>query len=183
MSEVLLHQTTIDGLFRAERLRRGDVRGFFSRFFDASTFMQAGWTEPVVQMNHSMTAVAGTVRGMHFQREPHAERKYVSCLRGAVFDVAVDLRSGSATYGQWFGTELSAANGFSLIIPTGFAHGFQTLEADCELIYVHSSAYAPSAEAGVDALDPSLAITWPLPIATRSDRDVALPRLDQQTGL
>jgi dTDP-4-dehydrorhamnose 3,5-epimerase len=182
MADMVLNSTPLSGLYRVERLRKGDTRGFLSRFFDAATFAEAGWTGPVVQMNQTLTEAAGTIRGMHFQRPPHAEWKYVSCLRGAVFDVAVDLRVGSATYGRWFGKTLSAENGHSLLIPEGFAHGFQTLVPGCELIYCHSAAYAPAAEGGINALDPSLAIAWPLPASTRSDRDLALPSLDQEAG-
>jgi len=183
MADLTMQPTPLDGLYSVERLRKGDSRGFFSRFFDATTFAEAGWTGPVVQMNHTLTATMGTIRGMHFQRPPHAERKFVSCLRGRVFDVAVDMRCGSPTFGHWHGAVLSADNSLSLLIPEGFAHGFQTLEPDCELIYLHSAAYAPTAEGGVDALDPALAIAWPLPVAARSDRDISLPRLDQQTGV
>lgn len=177
----MLHPTPLAGLTCVERLRKGDARGFFSRFFDADTFARAGWPGRVEQMNHTLTETPGTVRGMHFQRDPHAEWKYVSCLAGAVFDVAVDLRPGSASHGRWFGTTLSAANGQSLLIPAGFAHGFQTLEPGCELIYLHSAAYAPQAEGGVDALDPVLAIDWPLAVSVRSDRDAGLPPYAKDT--
>lgn len=182
MSDLIFNVTPIDGLLRVERSRRGDSRGTFSRFFDEASFAQAGWPGPVVHMNHTLTEELGTIRGLHFQHAPHAEWKYVSCLAGAVFDVAVDLRAESTSYGAWFGVTLSAENGHSLLIPAGFAHGFQTLVPRCELIYLHSAAYAPTAEDGVDALDPTLGISWPLPGSTRSARDVTLPRLDQRTG-
>jgi dTDP-4-dehydrorhamnose 3,5-epimerase len=182
MGGLVLEATAIDGLYEVERPRLGDARGFFSRFFDAEIFRRAGWDAPVVQMNHTRTEAAGVVRGMHFQRPPHGEWKYVSCLRGEVFDVAVDLRQGSATFGAWHGAILSEANGRSLLIPEGFAHGFQTLVPECELIYLHSATYAPAAEGGVNALDSSLAIAWPLPIAARSERDVGLPDINQLTG-
>lgn len=183
MSDLAIHPTALDGLCRIVRPQRGDARGFFSRFFDADRFAELGWPGPVVQMNHTQTAATGTIRGLHFQRAPHSEWKYVSCLRGSVFDVAVDLRRRSATYGQWYGAVLSADNGHSLCIPAGFAHGFQTLESDCEMIYLHSAAYAPASEGGIDALDVGLGIAWPLPVSSRSDRDIALPILDQETGL
>ena len=182
MAEVTLHATPLAGLWRVQRLRKGDTRGFFSRFFDAASFADAGWPGKIEQINHTRTERAGTVRGMHFQREPHAEWKYVSCLAGAVFDVAVDLRAKSATYGQWFGTVLSEENGESLLIPAGFAHGFQTLVAGCELLYLHSTCYAPHAEGGIDALDPSLEIAWPLPVSVRSDRDIGLPTFVKDIG-
>lgn len=182
MVDLLFNATPIDGLLRVERTRCGDARGFFSRLFDEATFADAGWPGPVVQMNHTLTGEPGVIRGMHFQHAPHAEWKYVSCLSGIVFDVALDMRAGSASYGHWFGTTLSAENGHSLLIPAGFAHGFQTLAPECELIYLHSAAYAPSSEGGVDALDPTLAIAWPMPVTARSARDISLPRLDQHTG-
>lgn len=133
-------------------------------------------------MNHTFTEQPGAVRGMHFQHEPHAEWKYVSCLAGTIFDVAVDLRRGSTTYGSWYGATLSAENGQSLLIPAGFAHGFQTLEPGCELIYLHSQTYAPAAEGGINALDPALAIAWPLPVSVSSERDQALPNVNQQVS-
>lgn len=182
MADLVLRQTPLAGLLEVERLRKGDHRGFFSRFFDAAAFAEAGWPGGVAQINHTLTQEPGTIRGMHFQYRPHGEWKYVSCLVGEVYDVAVDLRRGSATYGRSFGAVLSARKGNSLLIPTGFAHGFQTLEPDCELIYLHSVAYAPDFEGGLDAVDPDLAIDWPRPVAARSPRDAALPRLNQQTG-
>lgn len=183
MADILFHSTPLPSLYRIERRRVGDSRGFFSRFFDSAKFAEAGWDKPIVQINHTLTEAVGVIRGMHFQRPPHTECKFVSCLRGAVFDVALDLRAGSATYGQWFGTTLSAQNGESLLIPEGFAHGFQTLVPGCEMLYLHSAAYAPHAEGGVNALDPSLRIDWPLRVSTRSDRDIGLPDMIQQTGL
>lgn len=183
MGDFRLHDTPLSGLYHIERPRRADSRGFFSRFFDRDSFAEVGWTSPVVQMNHTLTNAVGTIRGLHFQRAPHAEWKFVSCLRGAVFDVAVDLRAGSATYGRWFGTTLSEDNGCSLLIPEGFAHGFQALAAGCELIYLHSAAYAPKSEGGVNALDPTLGIAWPVPVSARSERDISLPNLDGITGL
>jgi dTDP-4-dehydrorhamnose 3,5-epimerase len=114
---------------------------------------------------------------MHFQRPPYAETKFVSCLRGEVFDVAVDLRRGSPTFLFWHGEILSADNHRTMVIPEGFAHGFQTLCDDCEMLYFHSAAYHEAAEGGVNALDPLLAIKWPLEVTTLSDRDLAHPRL------
>ncbi len=183
MTGLVLHSTPLSGLRRVVRPRMGDERGFFSRFFDAAGFADAGWPGAVEQMNHTRTDRAGTVRGMHFQRVPHEEWKYVSCLAGAVFDVAVDLRAGSQTHGQWFGAVLSAENGESLLIPAGFAHGFQTLADECELLYLHSARYAPDAEGGIDALDPILNIAWPLPVSVRSDRDKGLITYAKDIGL
>lgn len=182
MADLVIKQTPLAGLLEVERLRKGDHRGFFSRFFDVTAFAEAGWQGGVAQMNHTLTQLSGTIRGMHFQHRPHGEWKYVSCLVGEVYDVVVDLRRGSATYGRSFGTVLSAQKGNSLLIPEGFAHGFQTLEPDCELIYLHSASYARDAEGGINALDPDLAIDWPRPVEARSPRDTALPYLNQQTG-
>ena len=108
---------------------------------------------------------------MHFQRTPYAEMKLVTCLRGAIWDVAVDLRTGSSTFLRWHAEELSAANHRALLIPEGFAHGFQALSDECELIYLHNRAHASASEGGVNAIDPCVGIEWPLPITEQSDRD------------
>jgi len=169
--------TPLAGLVTVQRQPLVDSRGFLARMFCAEELAPAGWTWPIAQINHTHTARCGTVRGLHFQRPPAAEAKLVSCLRGAVWDVAVDLRAGSPTFLQWFGTELSAANHRALLIPPGFAHGFQALADDCEILYLHSAAHAPASEGGLDALDPRLAIAWPLPVAERSPRDAEHPLL------
>ena len=169
--------TPLAGLMLVTRRRRDDARGFFSRFFCAQEMAELGWHQPVAQVNHSLTRQTGAVRGLHFQRPPHAEDKYVSCLRGAVFDVAVDLRHGSPTFLRWHGETLSAGNGRSLLIPQGFAHGFQALEPDSELIYLHSRPYAPEAEGGLQVSDPRLAIAWPRPVIDLSERDASHPLL------
>ncbi len=169
--------TPIAGLTVVERQRRGDDRGFFSRFFCREALADFGGDGKIAQINHTLTQAAGTIRGLHFQQAPHDEAKFVSCLSGAVFDVAVDLRPDSATYLQWHGEVLSADNGRSMMIPGGFAHGFQTLTEDCELIYLHDKPYAPEAEGGLNPLDPGLAIAWPLPVSQMSPRDQALPLL------
>jgi dTDP-4-dehydrorhamnose 3,5-epimerase len=166
------------GLKRVERQRLGDARGFFTRVFCADELRAAGWRERVSQINHTMTARKGTVRGMHFQRPPHAEMKLVSCLRGEVFDVAVDLRRGSPTFLKWHAEPLAAGNNRALLIPKGFAHGFQTLTDDAELIYCHSAAYDAASEGGLNPRDPKLAIAWPLPIVEMSARDANAPMLD-----
>ena len=142
----------------------------------------AGWRKPIAQINHTFTQRQGTVRGMHFQRAPHAEMKLVNCIRGTVFDVAVDLRASSETFLRWHAEELTPDNGRSLLIPEGFAHGFQALSDDCELVYLHSAAYAPGAEAGVNPLDPRLGVCWPLPITEMSTRDAGHPMLNHYRG-
>lgn len=168
--------TPIQDLLVIERQRLGDERGFFSRFFCAEELADFG-IGGIAQINHTMTQMKGTIRGMHFQRAPHDEAKFVSCLAGAVFDVAVDLRPGSPTYLQSHGAILSAENARTMMIPGGFAHGFQTLTENCEMIYLHDKPYAPGAEGGVNALDPKLAIVWPLPVAQISQRDRDFPLL------
>ncbi|MDZ7861827.1 dTDP-4-dehydrorhamnose 3,5-epimerase family protein [Acidovorax sp.] len=177
MSRFTLDPTPLAGLVTVQRQPLVDSRGFLARMFCAQDLAPAGWTWPIAQINHTLTAQRGTVRGLHFQHPPAAEAKLVSCLRGAVWDVAVDLRAGSPTFLQWFGTELSAANHRALLIPPGFAHGFQALSDGCEMLYLHSAPHAPASEGGLDALDPRLAIAWPLPVAERSPRDAEHPLL------
>ena len=148
-----------------------DNRGWFSRFYCKEEFLQIGHSKEWVQANHSVTHALGTIRGLHFQRPPNAEIKLVRCISGAVYDVIVDLRKNSATFLQWFGVELSAANKQMLYIPEGFAHGFQTLQNDTELLYFHSEFYAPGAEEGLPYNDDTLNIRWPLPVTELSQRD------------
>lgn len=163
----------LDGLLLITRSPVTDDRGFLERIYDRMEFSSIGIDRPVAQINHSLTGKAGVVRGMHFQHAPHAEAKLVSCLCGEIFDVAVDLRRDSASFLQWHGEVISAANHRSLFIPEGFAHGFQTLRDDCELLYLHSAPYSSAAEGRLNALDPRLAITWPLPVSAMSPQDAA----------
>lgn len=165
------------GLYRVERQPLGDVRGWLERLFCTELFEACGAPPRIAQINRTGTLKAGTIRGLHFQHPPHTEVKFVQCLQGAAFDVAVDLRTDSPSFGQWHGEVISADNGVGLLIPAGFAHGLQTLADDTELLYLHTAAYAPAAEDGIDALDPRLAIAWPLPVAERSARDLALAPL------
>lgn len=174
MSRLTLHPLPLDGLVRLTRQRLADPRGHFSRLFCADT-LGAAWPGPIAQINHSHTARRGTVRGLHFQHPPHAEAKLVSCLHGRVFDVAVDLRAGSPTFLHWHGEVLDAELGTALLIPRGFAHGFQALSDGAELLYCHSAAYNPQAEGGLAPLDPRLAIAWPLPPVELSARDLQHP--------
>ena len=167
------HSTPLSGLMVVQRKPIEDNRGFFARFFCADEFRQAGFTKPVAQINHTLTCKKGAMRGLHFQRPPHAETKVVSCLKGDIFDVAVDLRRGSPTFLKWHGELLSAENRKSLLIPEGFAHGFQTLTDDCELIYLHSVSFHPEAEGALNVCDPKLAIAWPLAMTELSERDRA----------
>lgn len=163
--------TPLLGLKIVQRKPIEDTRGFLSRFFCAEEFKEFGFNKPISQINHTLTHQKGTVRGLHYQQPPHTEIKLVSCIKGEVFDVAVDLRKNSPTFLQWHGEVLSEHNQRSLLIPEGFAHGFQTLTEDCELIYLHSAPYIKEAEAALNVTDPKLAITWPLSITEISERD------------
>jgi dTDP-4-dehydrorhamnose 3,5-epimerase len=168
----------IPGLVVLERAMFGDTRGKFRRLFCAEELLAFGWHGPVGQVNHSLSTLGGTVRGIHFQHPPHAEDKLVACVAGAIWDVAVDLRAGSATFLRWHAEELSAANGRSMLIPKGFGHGFMTLTDDAAVAYVHSAPYVPSAEGGLHPLDPALAIAWPREIREMSAKDAARPHID-----
>lgn len=148
-----------------------DQRGVFSRYFCERELSPVIGTRRIVQINDSQNIAKATVRGMHFQRAPHAEMKLVRCIKGRVWDVAVDLRAGSPSFLQWHGEELSAENQRMLVIPEGCAHGFQTLEPDSELLYLSTAFYAPEAEGGVACDDPRLRIAWPLPVGGLSERD------------
>jgi dTDP-4-dehydrorhamnose 3,5-epimerase len=148
-----------------------DDRGFFGYTFDAAAFAQRGFPSVIVQSNVSFNTVAGTLRGMHFQRESGAQPKLVRCTRGVIFDVVVDVRPGSPTERQWFGVNLSAESQRALFIPAGFAHGFQTLSNQTEVLYEMFTPYAPAMAAGVRFDDPAFGITWPMAITSISDRD------------
>ena len=166
-------ETPLDGLVLIRRTRLSDERGYLSRLFCADELATLGWTGGVAQFNETGTLRKGTVRGMHFQKPPHAEIKLVTCTRGRVLDVAVDIRKDSPTFLRHFSVELSEENACSLLIPQGFAHGFQALSDDVRLVYAHSESYAAGAEGGLHAEDPALAIDWPLPVAHLSPRDAA----------
>lgn len=159
------------GLKILQRKPIADARGFLSRFFCVEEFKEFGFNKPISQINHTLTRQKGAVRGLHYQQPPHAEIKLVSCVKGEVFDVAVDLRKGSPTFLQWHGEILSENNQRSLLIPEGFAHGFQTLTEDCELIYLHSAPYVKEAEAALNVNDSKIGIAWPLNITELSERD------------
>ncbi len=166
------------GLQLVQRLPMRDQRGSLSRIFCAEALAAVGWTKPIAQINHTTTKQQGTVRGMHYQLPPDAEMKLISCLRGSIWDVAVDLRAGSPTFLQWHAECLSADNLRALLVPEGFAHGFQALSDDVEIMYCTSAAYSPSLERGLHPQDPALQIAWPQPIQMLSDRDASHPWLD-----
>ena len=158
--------------------RFGDTRGWLTEVYSRPTLAALGIACTFVQDNHSLSVPAYTLRGLHFQTPPRGQDKLVSCIRGRIFDVVVDVRRGSPTYGQWIGTELSAENGHQLFIPIGFAHGFITLEPNCEVIYKCSDTYAPQAEGGIRW--DSVGIDWPLPAGVTpelSDKDKVQPTL------
>lgn len=171
MSRFDITDTPLAGLKVVQRQVLGDARGYLSRLFCADELHGAGWRGPIAQINHTFTQQAGTVRGMHYQTPPHAEIKLVTCLRGEVWDVAVDLRPDSPTFLRWHAQHLSADNHNALLIPQGFAHGFQTLVDDVEMLYCHSVPYAPTADAGLNPLDARLGLPWPRPVTTLSARD------------
>lgn len=163
---------------------RYDSRGEFRRLFCTAELLPILGERQIVQINYSRTNRARVVRGMHFQYPPYAETKMIRCLRGRVWDVAVDLRANSPTFLQWYGLELAERGAQMIIIPEGFAHGFQALEADSELLYLHTAPYAPDWEAGVRHDDPLIGVDWPLPPLDVSHRDLSHPLLDEEfTGI
>jgi dTDP-4-dehydrorhamnose 3,5-epimerase len=167
--------TPLANLSLLQRKMLGDTRGYLERMYCFDELSTLLGDRRIAQINHTHTATRGTVRGLHFQYPPHAETKLVSCLSGEVFDVAVDLRQNSPTYLRWHGEILSADNHRTLLIPEGFAHGFQTLTDNCEMLYLHTHAYHAEAEGGLNPQDPRLAIEWPLPVAALSPRDAGHP--------
>ncbi len=172
--------TPLQHLRLIQRKPIGDERGYLERMFCVEEFRKLMPGKSIVQINRTRTAKRGAVRGLHFQFQPHAETKIVSCLRGEVFDVAVDLRPGSPTFLRWHAEILSADNHKTLLIPEGFAHGFQSLAEDCELLYFHTAAWQPSAEGGLNAKDPTLDIHWPMAVTELSSRDAAHPLITKE---
>lgn len=154
-----------------------DERGWFARTFCKDEFSTIGHTKEWLQLNHSFTKQKGTIRGMHYQLPPFSEIKLVRCIAGAVYDVIIDIRERSSTFLQYFGAELSSSNKKMMYIPEGFAHGFQTLTDDCELIYHHTAIYTSGSEGGIKYSDPMINITWPLTVSNISERDNLHPAL------
>lgn len=174
-----IEETPLSGVKVLTPRRFGDHRGFFSESYSAKMLAEHGIDIAFVQDNHSLSAAPGTVRGLHFQGPPAAQDKLVRCGRGALYDVAVDIRRGSPTYGQWFGAELSFENGRQLLVPKGFAHGFMTLQPETEIVYKCSDYYAPETEGALLWNDPELGIAWPALPGTDpvlSEKDAAAPR-------
>nr|WP_217650708.1 dTDP-4-dehydrorhamnose 3,5-epimerase [Spirulina major] len=176
-----LFPTSISGVVELVGKPFYDRRGAFLNAFrcQESAFAVAWGDRAIAQVNISLTKTLGAIRGLHYQAAPHSEAKMVRCLRGRVWDVAVDLRLNSPTYGQWYGVELSPSKANALLIPEGCAHGFQVLDENSELLYLHSGAWVPEAETGVRWNDDQLAISWPLPVTEMSDRDRSLPSFSQ----
>lgn len=177
---VQITTTKLAGVLILSPARFGDARGFFSESWNRKTLAAQGITLDFVQDNHSLSAQIGTIRGLHFQSPPHAQAKLVRCGRGCLFDVAVDIRRDSPTYGQWLGEELSDQNGRQLLIPAGFLHGFITRAPDTEIIYKCTDYYAPACDGAVRFDDPDIGIDWGLPAGVApilSDKDAAAPLL------
>jgi dTDP-4-dehydrorhamnose 3,5-epimerase len=174
-----IEETPLPGVLILTPRRFGDARGWFSEVWNKETLAKAGIHCDFVQDNHSYSKDVGTVRGLHFQSPPHAQTKLVRCGRGRIFDVSVDVRMGSPTFGKWFGIELSAENGRQVLIPAGFLHGFVTREPDSELLYKCSDVYAPACDGAVRFDDPDIGIAWGInpAAAILSDKDRAAPLL------
>lgn len=177
-----IEETTLPGVLVLTPQRHGDRRGFFSESWNRARMAAAGLDYDFVQDNHSLSSQPGTLRGLHYQSPPHAQAKLVRCGRGALWDVAVDFRAGSPSFGQWVGVELTAENGRQLLIPAGFLHGFITRAADTEIIYKCTDYYAPECDGAVAWDDPDIGIDWGIIDPVLSDKDAAAPRLADVTS-
>jgi len=178
MSRFLFKRLPLEGAVVVQREYLKDQRGFFSRMFCSTELREAGWISSIAQINHTYTRQKGTIRGLHFQYPPHTEMKLVSCIRGEIWDVVVDLRMGSPTFLHWHAERLSAENGYAMLVPEGFAHGFQTLVDNVELLYCHSREYHQSSEGGILPYDPVVGVSWPLAGTEISSRDMNHPLID-----
>ena len=179
MTDFTLQATELKGLYLIQQKVFCDDRGRFARLFCQSRLTAQGRPFAIRQINHSRTVEQGSVRGLHYQKAGYAESKLITCVRGAVWDVVVDLRPQSPTYLQWHAEELRGDDGRSLLIPAGFAHGFQSLTENSEVLYLTDADYAPVHEAGLSVNDPALAISWPLPVKNLSAKDASHPMLDE----
>ena len=175
---MIFRQTSIPGSYIIELEKRGDERGFFARAFCVNEFKDCGLVTDILQVNNSLSAQKGTLRGMHYQLAPRAETKIVRCIRGSLWDCIVDLREGSSTFGHWFGAELSAENRRMMYVPKGFAHGFLTLEDNTEAFYFVDEFYSPEAERGLRWDDAKFGIEWPIDPVVISDKDRGHPLFD-----
>lgn len=174
---MIFTETQLEGSYLISLTPFGDSRGWFARTYCKKEFAQIGHHKEWQQINHSYSTKKGTIRGMHYQLAPYNEIKMVRCIAGAVFDVIIDLRKNSPTFLKWFGAEISAENKSMLYIPGGFAHGFQTLTNNAELVYHHTEFYTPVAETGVRFNDKMIDIKWPLPVSEISEKDNSFPLL------
>ena len=172
-------ETTLKGSYVIDLEPFVDERGWFARTYCKNEFSKIGHSKEWVQFNHSFTRQKGTIRGMHYQLNPFSEIKLVRCIAGAVYDVIIDLRENSPTFLNYFGVELSSKNQKMIYIPEGFAHGFQTLKKDSELIYNHSQFYSPGVEGGIKYDEPKVNIEWPLPLSTISVRDSSFSLINE----
>ena len=179
MNNFTLQATELEGLYLIQQKVFCDDRGRFARLFCQGRLTAQHRPFAVRQVNHSRTVEKGSVRGLHYQKAGYAESKLITCIRGAVWDVVVDLRPQSTTYLQWHAEELRADDGRSLLIPAGFAHGFQSLTDESEVLYLTDADYSPEHEAGLSVNDPALSIRWPLPVKNLSTKDSCHPLLDQ----
>jgi dTDP-4-dehydrorhamnose 3,5-epimerase len=178
---MIFNELALAGAYTIEMNRLEDERGFFARSFCAQEFAAHGLPASMPQCSISFNSRRATLRGMHFQADPHAEDKLVRCTAGAIFDVIVDLRADSPTRRHWFGTELTAENRRSMFVPKGFAHGFITLHDETEVLYMISAPHAPGFDRGVRWNDPALAIAWPIEPVHIAARDAAYPLLGAST--
>ena len=179
-----IRNTKIDGLFVIENDPKIDLRGAFTRLFCEKEISTILGKRHILQINHSITRAIGAIRGLHYQIPPFAEMKMVRCLKGRVWDVALDLRKGSPTFLQWYAEALTPENAKIMVIPEGFAHGFQVMNENSEILYFHTAFYEKSAEGAVRFDDPTLSIHWPLPVTDISERDQNLPSINKQfTGI
>ncbi len=180
---MLFHETPLQGAYLIELEKKGDDRGFFARFFCEKEFAAKGLVDRFVQVNNSLSAKKGTLRGIHYQIAPHEEVKLVRCIKGALYDVIVDLRPTSPTFKQWFGAELTEENRKMMYVPKGFGHAFITLKDDTEALYLVSDYYAPSCERGLRYDDPEIKIEWPIHPVVISDKDLNHPSFDPEYHL
>lgn len=178
-NKLTVESLNIEGTFIVLNQKMHDYRGNFSRLF-CKTELESILAERVIlQINQSITNTKGTIRGMHYQTQPYAEMKLVRCIKGSIWDVMVDLRKDSPTFLKVISNELNSSNACMLIIPEGVAHGFQSLENDSQLIYLHTELFSPNSEQGINPFDPILNINWPLPMTTISERDQSFEMLDK----
>ncbi|PAF47036.1 dTDP-4-dehydrorhamnose 3,5-epimerase [Helicobacter sp. 12S02634-8] len=175
MSRFEFNPTFLDGVYTIKPKPITDQRGYFERYFCAQDFKEINLCKPIAQINHSKTTKKGSIRGLHYQTPPFSETKIVRCIRGQILDVAIDIRQDSPTFLKYFAIELNETNGLSLYIPEGFAHGFQALSDDCEILYLLTTPFTPEADSTLNPLDPTIAISWQEAIGDISPKDKNAP--------